>query len=58
MATSNRKVMSPGLLASINWNPKDPKQLKIEWLESDNDKENSSPSDIFQPVKKRKLTKH
>ena len=28
-----------------------------EWLESDNDEENSSPSDVFQPAKKRKLTK-
>ena len=28
-----------------------------EWLESDHDEENSLPSNVFQPVKKCKLTK-
>ena len=28
-----------------------------EWLESDHDEENSSPSNVFQPAKKCKLTK-
>ena len=60
MAASKHEVISPGLLASINWNPEVPKELKIgmsEWLESDNDKENSSSSNVFQPAKKCKLTK-
>ena len=63
MATSNCEVISPELLAtvaSINRNHEVPNELKIgmsEWLESDNDEENSSPNDVFPPAKKRKLTK-